>query len=429
MRRVLIVSPHFPPSSTADMHRVRLLLPYLRENGWEAEVLAVEPEQVGGPVDPWLAEGLPSWVPIHRVAALGLGWSFVPGLGTLGWRAFHALGQEGYRVLARRRFDLIYFSTTVFEVFGLGPRWARMFGVPFVLDYQDPWVNDYYSDHPDVTPPGGRLKYAVVDSIHRWMEAKVLHASAGITSVSPRYTEQLGKRYPQLSVPTLVQPFPAPTYDLNRVGTSGVRQAKFDRGDGLIHWVYVGVLVPSMIHPLRALFRALRGVSNSGLMKKLRIHFIGTSYAASGRVRPEVLRTAEDFGLEDLVDEVVDRIPYSEALACMRDADALLAIGSDDRGYTPSKIFPYLLSGRPLLALYRNDSPVIPLLEACGGSVCVSIDPSESETALAARIADDWLADEQFARSLDMNPRALIEFSERSSAAALGQFFDRCLSP
>ena len=44
MKRVLIVSPHFPPVNAADMHRARMVLPFLRENGWEAEVLAVRRE-------------------------------------------------------------------------------------------------------------------------------------------------------------------------------------------------------------------------------------------------------------------------------------------------------------------------------------------------------------------------------------------------
>ena len=84
MKRVLLVSPHFPPTNAADMHRVRMVLSLLRENGWDAEVLAVEASAVAAPLDDWMADGLPLGVPIHRVKALGLAWSAVPGLGTLG---------------------------------------------------------------------------------------------------------------------------------------------------------------------------------------------------------------------------------------------------------------------------------------------------------------------------------------------------------
>ena len=64
--RILIISPHFPPSNTADMQRVRLILPYLQEQGVAAEVLVVGSEAVASPLDPWLAAGLPAEVPVHR---------------------------------------------------------------------------------------------------------------------------------------------------------------------------------------------------------------------------------------------------------------------------------------------------------------------------------------------------------------------------
>jgi hypothetical protein len=51
----------------------------------------------------------------------------------------------------------------------LGPRWKRQFGVPYVLDFQDPWLSDYYDEHPSVRPPGGRLKYG----FSRWLAGRM----------------------------------------------------------------------------------------------------------------------------------------------------------------------------------------------------------------------------------------------------------------
>jgi hypothetical protein len=208
-RRVLIVSPHFPPVNTADMHRVRMLLPFFRENGWIAEVLAVSPDHVEAPRDPWLLRGLPRELVVHRVQTLGLRWTRIPGLGTLGLRALRPLARAGDLILANGGFDLVYFSTTVFEVHLLGARWRRRLGVPFVMDYQDPWVNDYYREHPDIVPPGGRLKYLLAGSLHRWMEPRVLRACAGLTCVSPDYPQRLVERYPWTdALPCLVEAFP-----------------------------------------------------------------------------------------------------------------------------------------------------------------------------------------------------------------------------
>ena len=41
MKKVLIISPQFVPVNSADSHRVRQMLPYLAENGWSAEIAAV----------------------------------------------------------------------------------------------------------------------------------------------------------------------------------------------------------------------------------------------------------------------------------------------------------------------------------------------------------------------------------------------------
>lgn len=91
MKKVLVLSPHFPPVNAADMQRVRVLLPYLLENGWQAEVLAVSPNQIASPLDEWLADGLPIYVPVRRVDAMSLAWTRLPGLGSLGFRALRAL--------------------------------------------------------------------------------------------------------------------------------------------------------------------------------------------------------------------------------------------------------------------------------------------------------------------------------------------------
>lgn len=427
-RRVLIVSPHFPPVNAADMQRVRMLLPFFLENGWQAEVLAVAPEQVASPLDPWLVDGLPTDVTVHRVEALGLGWSRIPGLGTLGFRALHALAKVGDSLLAKGGFDLVYFSTTVFDVHRLGPRWKRLFGTPFVMDYQDPWVNDYYRDHPDVVPPGGRLKYAVISAIHRWTEPRILRHCLGITSVSPAYPEQLDQRYLWLQrVPRLVQPFPGSQRDFDRMKNSPGSNRFFDAGDGNIHWVYIGVVIAGMYRTLRALFKALKASMPRAELSRLRMHFIGTSYAPSGHAAPKVLPLASEYGLADQVVERCERIPYVDALRCLTAADALLAIGSDDPGYTASKIYPYLLARKPLLAVYHQDSSIISLIQEVGGAVSVPMKMPVDEEALAAEIGLNWLSNQQYAETKSLNANAFAPFTDRGSALALCHFFEQCL--
>ena len=52
VRRVLMLSPHFPPDSSAGTHRVRLLAPHLPEYGWQPIVVAVPPDRYEGLLTP-----------------------------------------------------------------------------------------------------------------------------------------------------------------------------------------------------------------------------------------------------------------------------------------------------------------------------------------------------------------------------------------
>ena len=71
-------------------------------------------------------------------------------------------------------------------------------------------------------------------------------------------------------------------------------------------------------------------------------------------------------------EELPRRIPYFEALQCLVDADALLVPGSDDPGYTASKLYPYILAVKPLLAVFHEASTVLDVLRRTGAGTVVS---------------------------------------------------------
>jgi len=89
----------------------------------------------------------------------------------------------GEALLATEHSTWCFFSTTQFSAFQLGPRWRRRFGIPYVLDYQDPWINDYYR-RTRTHPPGGRLKFALSQWVARRIEPDALRLASGIIAVS-----------------------------------------------------------------------------------------------------------------------------------------------------------------------------------------------------------------------------------------------------
>src|SRR5262249_5710723 len=107
-RRVLIVSPHFPPDSSAATHRVRLLGPHLPDAGWPPTIVTVDPSGYEGRLDPDLASLVPPSMDVVRAPAWPAGLTRRIGLGDLGIRALAGLGRACRELLARQRYDVLF---------------------------------------------------------------------------------------------------------------------------------------------------------------------------------------------------------------------------------------------------------------------------------------------------------------------------------
>jgi hypothetical protein len=366
--RVLIVSPHFPPINAPDHQRVRISLPYLQEFGWQPHVLTVDPDYVEGVYDPLLEKTIPDNVPITRTKALPLHHTKRLGVGNLGLRALPYLLQAGNQLLAQERFNLVYFSTTMFAAMALGPGWLKKFKVPYVLDFQDPWLSNYHQLQSSPQPPGGRFKYGVAQLISQILEPQTVKSASQIISVSPAYPRVLRQRYSNLQEDQFtVLPFGAAEQDFTWASKLGVQQKVFKANDGKRHWVYVGRGGEDMAVALKGLFSAIQEMraQDPEVWQSIRLHFVGTSYAVGERAVKTIEPIAHEFGLTDLVDEHLHRIPYFEALQVLVESDAILLIGSDDPGYSASKIYPCILAQKPTLAIFHQQSLVIDILKRC----------------------------------------------------------------
>lgn len=384
MRRVLIVSPHFPPINAPDHQRVRMSLPYFRECGWEPTVLAVDAAQVEGAKDPWLALSLPADVAVHRVGAMSRNLTRHIGMGNIAYRAWFQLRAAGERLLREGKFDLVYFSTTQFVATALGAKWRRKFGVPFVVDLQDPWRTDYY-DRPGAPPPPGGWKYRFA----RWQAHRLEEASwrdaAGFISVSETYFEQLRVRYPWFAgKPSATIPFGASEADFTLARTHPEILPAFERVPGAVHLVSVGAVGPIMraaIEHLCAGLSALRTSDPDGAAR-LRFHFIGTSYVSGEGAELSVAPIATAFGVGDLVREQVNRVGYFAAIKTLLAADAIVIPGSDDAGYNPSKIAPCFLAEKPVLVLAPAGSALERMVTELGFARLARPGSSEGRAAL-----------------------------------------------
>jgi hypothetical protein len=365
LKKVLIVSPHWPPMNAPDLQRVRMSLPYYRANGWEPVVLAVGAAWQEGTQEQELLATVPADVRVVHCRAVPVRWSRWLGIGTLGLRALPFLFWRGCRLLRQEKFDLVFFSTTQFMALPLGRLWRLGFKVPYILDVQDPWRTDYYERPGSRRPPGG-WKYQVARLLAWMFEGYSFAGASAVMSVSASYLDELGARYPWFAAkPTAVIRFGASNIDFEAAATIPAPTYRFDRSQPYVHCLYTGAAGPVMPHALTVLFVALRNYRELHPEKaaRLRLHFVGTSYVRPGRGKFSVMPVAEQCGVASQVSELPHRVGHLEAIRLQQEADVLLLPGSSDLAYSPSKIYVYYLTKKPILGLVFYNSVMAQLLE------------------------------------------------------------------
>lgn len=432
MNRVLIVSPHFPPVNAPDMQRVRLVLPHLREYGWEPVVLALAPEMVEGAViEPLLASTYPADIRVERVRGVPPSFTRWFGVGNVWWRCGWAIRRAGDSLLREEKFDAVLLSTTQFGSFSLGPRWRRRFGVPYIVDYQDPWLNPYYT-RTGTPPPGGVIKYALSQFTARCREPDVLREAAGIIAVSSSYAEMLHAQHPWFDPRRVVLlPFGATTADLLVARQHPPAEPLIDFGDGNFHHVYTGRCGPDMQQALTILFRAFRHYlkTDPSTARHLRFHFIGTDYAPPPRGRNRVLPIACAEGVAEFVHEHRERVSYFESLWYLTQAHALVAVGSDDPTYSASKIFPYILARRPMLLIYHAGSLVLRVASEMRAGLRIGFDGPGEVERLVQRVHAEWFTGPARHDAPSLHVPATQPYSAEHLTARLAAVLDAAVSP
>lgn len=390
-KKLLIISPYFPPSNAADMQRVRMSLPYFIDFGWDVTVATVNSAHSDMSKDELLLESIPKNIRIVNIAAFSKKWTGKVGVGSLALRSMFHYKKTINQLLKSEQFDLIYFSTTQFPLLILGAHWKRKFGIPYIIDMQDPWHSEYYQSKPKNERP---KKHWFSYRLNKLLEPKAMQQADGLISVSQGYIDTLVERYPKLqNVPQRVITFSAFEPDL------AVMEKHFktflmpyQRLKNHIHFVYVGRGGHDLKDAARILFKAfLEGLAKAPeLFSRVRFHFLGTSYAPAGQGELTISPIAADLGLSEFVEEKTDRLPYYQALYALSRADHLLILGSDDKQYTASKIFPYLLLKKSILALFNSKSSAAQILKDCQAGLVV---PIEGDNYRSQLLVYDYLND------------------------------------
>jgi hypothetical protein len=232
----------------------------------------------------------------------------------------------------------------------------------------------------------------------------------GLISVSDSYIQTLQERYPLLKAKHAeVITFAAFDIDFKIAQAHSEQLPLVYHPEKKINLVYIGRGGFDMKPALNTLFGAFKQglVSQPTLFENIHMHFIGTSYAPKGKGMPTILPVATELGITSHVTECTDRIGFYESIKNMQCADGLIIIGSNQAAYTASKLYPYILAKKPLLAVMHPESNVVKIINDCNAGSLIPIDqitPLAVQT-LASYLdsanhrtppATDWKAFEQY---------------------------------
>lgn len=421
MRRCLIVSPHFPPSTVAGVHRARHLGKHLAAHGWEPAVIAVDPAQHVEPQDQELRRLVPSDLRIIETGALPVRLTAPFGLkGEIGLRGFFHLRAAIAAEIAARPPEVVLITGSPFYPMLLAGWIKRRWAIPVVLDLQDPWASN---------EGAGRRRWSKGWFAHRLavaLEPRALRGANWITSVSERQNADLAERYDWLD-PARMSAIPIGG---DPADYAALRDAAAPTDQTTLVFSYVGTALPRAASLLAILFEGLARLRAQApqIASQLRFNFVGTSNQPGQSSDYRVLPLAQAAQVADLVTEHPGRVPYLDALRILSGTHAVLMIGSDEPHYTASKIYPALMSGRPFLSIFHSASSAHAILSAAGGGVALAYQGEDSRAALVGEVADALAQIALNPASLGLaDPAVFAEFAAHAVAGRFARVFEAVL--
>ncbi|HZP99719.1 MAG TPA: hypothetical protein VFB13_09290 [Reyranella sp.] len=419
-RRVAIVSGHFVPSNLVGAQRARLWSRYLPEFGWEPIVVTGDPRRYEEKPDPDLEKLVPTGLRVLHAPTLPV--KPIKLVGDIGvrslWGCHHVLSG-----LARRReIDFVLVTIPANFLAPVGRLIHSRFGVPYGIDYQDPWVHEW----PGVEVPMSRawVSYHLALKVEPW----AVRDAALITGMAPGYVAGMLQRNPDVAKHAVISCMPmgiAPE-DYELVRALDRRPFLFDPSDGKFHLIYAGALLPAGVAVLDAFLAGLRALreSSPAVAHRLRVHFVGTGTSPDDPTGFRVLPRARDAEVEDLVNEHPARIGYVDALNHLEHSSAVLVLGSTERHYTPSKVFQAILSRRPVFALLHADSTAVDVIRNADAGTVLTLTEADLPNPGSIAQALRELIDRPPTARGPMEPSSFGAYTARESTRVLASALD-----
>lgn len=428
MKNLLIISPYFPPINAPDMQRIRQSLPYYKENDFNPIIVCSDSKYIEGYSDDSLIQTIPADIEVIKIKGLPYRLTRLFGLGNLGLRSLLHYAFWVNKILSKRKIDLIFFSTTVFPLLALGSYWQKKFAIPYIIDMQDPWLVYEPKNIPKNLRP---KKYWIMHRIDKILEPIAMKNTAGVIAVTQQYLDVLKTRYKNIiNDNTEVITFGFSESDFRIAEKEKINLNEWQSDKNYIRGVYTGVVNKQMLPVIEIIFKGFKAILESGntTAKNVKLFFIGTNYATGGYVKEMVKPLAIKYGLEDYIVEETSRIPYLLALKIQLESDFLLLIGSLNKAYTASKLYPYLFTQKPVFAIFNEESSVINIFKKITSQTPIAFSKDSLESHLDEIKNNLVNIINNKPGKVEINFKELEDFSAKKLTQKQVEFFDKILN-
>jgi glycosyltransferase involved in cell wall biosynthesis len=363
MKNILLIALFTPPANTIGTHRITGFTRYLSEFGWKPTLLTVKPEYYQS-IDNNLTALIPHDVQVYRTSMLARKYNHSSKIHTdddalhpkspfflrtallpfikkmyqyvsypdeyVGWVPFAY--KKAIKILSQGQWDAVFTTGGPFSSLEIGYKIKKHTGLPWIVDFRDPWVANPYWNGPD---------------FHRRMikktEYKIIQTCDKVTVTTHGMRKMFINRYPEFSEEKFVTITNGYDPDLFENITS-MPESHFT----LTHagWFYGSRKPDYLLKALRLMLDTHPEIPSTDI----KVRFIGN-------IPEELPQIVNQLELQNNI-ELLGILNHQETLNYLKKSNVLLIIGSSDNKndvlLIPAKLFEYMIAQRPILSLINK---------------------------------------------------------------------------
>jgi len=399
MKKVLIIAYHFPPINDSGTFRTLGYVKYLREFGWNPSVLTCK-DSMSFLKDEHLLEEIPPEVKIERAPHIFFPWGIraitnrIPD-GYIGWLPFAYF--KALNMMKEEDYNIIYSTSPTPTTHLISYLLKKKTGKSWITDFRDEWTQNPF------------FKYSsFYKNINQWLEKKVLQHADAVISVSEGITEGLQ---------TLIN------NDENKFHTitNGYNASDFinynpkDTYGDKFKITYTG---------------GFSGGYPSGLNYPYHFFKIIGKLLKENKIDNNDLRIVKVGYKEELDPEIpkenicyVGCVPHNEVFRHVENTTILLLVVQTERGkgaYT-GKIFEYINSKKPILALVPQDGVAADLIRKTNTGIIVDPNNIEGIKKAILYFYNQW---KNNTLKIKPNWEIIKQYERKNLTKKLAQIFD-----